>query len=644
MLSNDGIKSEVQLKFLDCVEVKGSLSQTLMNSNTDFQLSNSFPADIWRELGADLVFIQDVSGKYLSFYWQQSESYGIFADQVVGSPMGETFGPALLEPYLERISRVLESSIPERFSYPFVYQEHYIPLELIISPILTANGGVSRVLVMGRCLDPSEMNSDSDLEEIIAYRSLPSNFDIQQKMLVQIAGTICRTVPPSSQIYQTLLSQITQKIRRTLDLKQIWQQTVASLGQVLRVNRCIICPYKPDTVHGNIAFLQTQVVAEYLQAPYESMLGAEISVDHEWGWSQALATLEPIALERTATQEDPYQRQCVLVIATSYLDQPNGLIRPNGLIALHQCDRPRQWTLAEIDFVRELATHVGTAIAHATLYQELEEARVEAEASSRLKSEFLANTSHELRTPLNGMIGFLKLIIDGLVDDREEEREFVQEAHRAALHLLNLINDVLDIAKIEAGKMDIDFALVKVNDLLKEVEQFTKSQVQQKGLNLSIPQNSLPKSLIVYANYQRLLQVMLNLVGNAIKFTHEGGINISLGIVHQKVIIHNQEFPGFVEFRVTDTGIGVPLEKQYRLFKAFSQVNTGYTRQYGGTGLGLVISQKLVQAMGGSVKFYSLGEGLGSTVTFTVPLYQEPGQNSAENNTILLDESIPPQL
>jgi signal transduction histidine kinase len=132
---------------------------------------------------------------------------------------------------------------------------------------------------------------------------------------------------------------------------------------------------------------------------------------------------------------------------------------------------------------------------------------------------------------------------------------------------------------------------------------------------------------------------MLNLVGNAIKFTHEGGVNISLGLVQKKVIFQNQEFPGLVEFRVTDTGIGVPLEKQDRLFKAFSQVDTGYTRQYGGTGLGLVISQKLVQAMGGSVKFYSLGDGLGSTVTFTVPLYQEPEQNNAENHNIFLDET-----
>ncbi len=593
-----------------------SLSRTLMNSNTNFQLSSPVPAHAGQELGAELVFIQDASGQYLSFYWQRSEDYNLVPEKVVGCHMDETFGPVLIEPYLERIQRVLDSSIPERFSYPFRYQDHYIPLELIISPILGQPAQATAVLVMGRLLSQEEMNSNQELEEIIAYRSLPSNFDIQQKMLVQIAGTICRTVPPSSQIYQTLLSQITQKIRRTLDLRQIWEQTVESLGQVLRVSRCMICPYKPNP-EVELRLHRTQVVAEFCPDSFDKMLGSELFIGQEWGWTQALATLEPIALERTSSRVDPYQRRSILVIATSYLDQPN------GLIALHQCDHIRQWTLAEIDFVRDLATHVGTAIAHATLYQELEEARTEALALSRLKSEFLANTSHELRTPLNGIIGFLKLVLDGMVDDPEEEREFIQEAHRAALHLLNLINDVLDIAKIEAGKMEIDLTFVTVSDLLKEVEQFIKHQVQQKGLNFSIQYPDESEDLMVYANYQRLLQVMLNLVGNAIKFTHEGGVSISLGKIQRKISIKNQDFPGYVEFRVTDTGIGVPLEKQDRLFKAFSQVDTGYTRQYGGTGLGLVISQKLVQAMGGTVKFYSLGEGLGSTVTFTVPWYED---------------------
>jgi signal transduction histidine kinase len=122
---------------------------------------------------------------------------------------------------------------------------------------------------------------------------------------------------------------------------------------------------------------------------------------------------------------------------------------------------------------------------------------------------------------------------------------------------------------------------------------------------------------------------MLNLIGNALKFTNEGGVTISADVVRKKVFFQNQEFPGIVKVRVADTGIGVSLDKQDKLFQSFSQVDGSRTRQYGGTGLGLTISQKLVEAMGGTVNFYSMGEGLGSTVTFTVPLYQEPVMVSA---------------
>ena len=136
---------------------------------------------------------------------------------------------------------------------------------------------------------------------------------------------------------------------------------------------------------------------------------------------------------------------------------------------------------------------------------------------------------------------------------------------------------------------------------------------------------------------------MLNLVGNAIKFTHEGGITISAEVVKKKVTVQNNERPGMVKIRVADTGIGVSLDKQDKLFQSFSQVDGSRTRQYGGTGLGLAISQRLVEAMGGVVNFYSLGEGLGSTVTFDVPLFQEPIMSTApgDESVELLVERLP---
>jgi signal transduction histidine kinase len=154
-----------------------------------------------------------------------------------------------------------------------------------------------------------------------------------------------------------------------------------------------------------------------------------------------------------------------------------------------------------------------------------------------------------------------------------------------------------------------------------------RPQAQAKKLSFRMQMPTTSDEIIVQGNYQRLLQVMLNLIGNAIKFTHEGSITISADLVIKKgkgKSLVPQQSPGILRVRVIDTGIGVSLDKQDKLFQSFSQIDGSRTRNYGGTGLGLTISQKLIEAMGGEVNFFSLGEGLGSTVIFTVPLYQKP--------------------
>ncbi len=435
----------------------------------------------------------------------------------------------------------------------------------------------------------------------------------------------------SADHYHKLLTQIAGNIRRTLDLPTIWQQTVQRLGTALEVSRCVICPYKEPTA-------TVQIVAEYHREAVPSLLNTEFAIAEHPAIREAIASLTPLAI--TDTADGIWAAgQAVLMAATCYQDQPN------GLIVLYQCDRPRTWSAAEIEFLRELADQVGTAIAHATLFaetqalaaelqltnsrsiqknRELEEARQQAEEASRLKSQFLANTSHELRTPLNGMIGFLKLIIEGLADDPKEQSEFINEAYRSALLLNDIITDILDIARIEAGRFEIDLNPVQLDDLLADMETFSRNQVEQRNLTFEIQKPSTHDGIVLYGNYQRLKQVLLNLLGNAIKFTHDGGITIGVEVIKKKITVQNQPLPGMVKVRVADTGIGVSLDQQNRLFQSFSQIDGTRTRQYGGTGLGLAISQRLVEAMGGEVNFYSLGEGLGSTVTFTVPLFQEP--------------------
>ncbi|MFB2878608.1 ATP-binding protein [Floridanema aerugineum] len=535
-------------------------------------------------LGSDLVYVQEATGQYITFYWQQAERYEVNAEAIVNSCLNEKFGPVAAAPYLERIQQILEHQLPERFCCEFQYQEHKFKFDLIISPILVADGAASRVLVMGRQLEE---------EAACASQTMPS----KTKASALHWG----------QHYKKLIRKISRHIRRTLDLDTIWQRTVDDLGKGLDVSRCIICAYKSDV-------MEAAVKAEYRSESVNSLLGQKIKISESAYLTEVIESLEPKIEQGWNTPEQPESK---LAVATFYQD------KPNGLIVLYDYKENRQWTIDEIELMRELADLVGSAIAHATLYHELEQARQQAEEASRLKSEFLANTSHELRTPLNGMLGFLKLILEGMTDDPEEQMEFIQEAYRSALHLLSVINDILDIAKIEAGKMELELGPVDLEELFSNVEDFTKTQAQQKNLSFRIQKPATRDKIILNGNYQRLLQVLLNLVGNAIKFTHEGGVMISAE-VQKKKSTNNQEVPGMAIVRVVDTGIGVSLEKQGRLFQSFSQVNGGHNRQYGGTGLGLYISQKLIEAMKGEVEFYSMGEGLGSTVTFTVPLYQDP--------------------
>ncbi|WP_445172226.1 ATP-binding protein [Microcoleus sp.] len=628
-----------------------------MDSNTDFRRSSLASTVFFQELGAELVFTQDASGRYLSFYWQKAEEYNLIAEQIVDRPLSETLQPIAPAPYLDILQRALETLVPQRFSYPFCHAGQYFLFDLTLTPAIDSNGKAAKVLVMGRLLSDKPTDRPPDSPEFRLHRALPSPSDAHQQMLLSASHIPGRSLPPYSEIDRKTISQIAQNLHKTLDVETIWQLTANSLGQVLNASRCIICSYKKDSKNleassflasenyqnysaaaaelqqsiasdcsppvspAQIKNLQSKtlkVVAEYRQEPYSSMLGLELRAAEQPGWIQTLATLKPVAVDYASPIADPFHRHSVIVAATSYEDQPN------ALICLHRCGTSSKWSPLELEFARELVAQVGSAIAHATLYQELEQARAEAVALSQLKSQLLANTSHELRTPLNGILGFLKLVVDGMADDPEEAHQFIEEAYRSAVHLLNVINDFLDVAKIEAGKMHLDLAPVKLGELLQQVEDFTRLQVQQKRLQFQIQKPAVEDDIILYGNYQRLLQVILNLTGNAIKFTGEGGIRISAEVIKKKVTVHNQQFPGMVKMRVADTGIGVSLDKQDKLFESFFQVDGDRTRQYGGTGLGLAISQKLVEAMGGTVNFYSMGEGLGSTVTFTVPLYQEP--------------------
>jgi PAS domain S-box-containing protein len=275
--------------------------------------------------------------------------------------------------------------------------------------------------------------------------------------------------------------------------------------------------------------------------------------------------------------------------------------RPLGSVAMIQ-DRRRPE-----DLVRRLQEQEQVLV---RLNRSLELANLELERSNRLKDEFLTNTSHELRTPLSAILGFLRVVLDGLCDDPAEEHEFIQNAYDSARSLLNLINELLDTAKIEAGKVELNLAAVNISQVFAEVKKLTLIQAAQKGLRLTFR----PPRVRVRADPAKLQQILLNLVANAIKFTPAGEVLVTARAHRAK---------GHVRFAVQDTGIGIPKELQRDLFQKFVQANGSSTRQYGGSGLGLSICKNLVEYMGGQIWLASPGPGQGATVSFTLPLISE---------------------
>ena len=254
------------------------------------------------------------------------------------------------------------------------------------------------------------------------------------------------------------------------------------------------------------------------------------------------------------------------------------------------------------------ADHFGQAVRHRKQAMALEAAKVDAELASKAKSEFIANMSHELRTPLNAILGFSEILASGSLKNADKVPEYSQYIKQAADHLLALINSILDVSKIQAGKLSVDPEPISLKPLLKSCFLLTDAKAKEKNI---VVENAVPENLpMLHADSLRLSQILINLLNNAVKFTPEWGrIRIDASVM----------FDGFMTISITDSGPGMTEKEIETAMSPFGQVDYGFNKRNEGTGLGLPIAHALARLHGGDLHVQS-EKGHGTRVSFHIPL------------------------
>lgn len=444
------------------------------------------------------------------------------------------------------------------------------------------------------------------------------------------------------------INRVISQMRQSLDLEVIFQATVNELRDVIEVDRALIYRFNPDwsgiIIKESVSPGWRKIITgdQTKEAVTENMVDEENCIVKKLGASHEL--IEDTYLKETKGGFYSREKSCCCIediynsgfsdCYLKFLEQfqiRSYIISPIfqgyqlwGLLCVYQNDGPRQWKAAEAKVVTQIANQLGVAVKQAELFaqtqdqaEELKRVANAANVANRAKSEFLANMSHELRTPLNAILGFTQL----LQRDRTlaaKHQEYIKIVNQSGQHLLELINDVLEMSKIEAGRITCNQTEFAINPCLQAIQVMLQLKAESKGLTLRFQiDESVPK--FIQTDESKLRQVLVNLISNAIKFTDEGEVTLKVSVVDENQDLSiNHVGQIHLLFEVIDKGCGISTDEINDLFQAFKQTQAGRESQQG-TGLGLVISQRFVNLMGGEIEVSSK-PGHGSCFSFKIPV------------------------